>query len=147
MNKRQIRKRQRKIENVLSNSQSSAINGWRTGIIDAYNYLSKELKREGFSLSGWCFYGYFPMQQFYVFNNDKKHKTIHIKITWDNSYEILTCDIWRKYCKEYNLYKHDTMKAALEAPWQHWNYVYTHFDHSNMRIRSRAIEKLNRAER
>lgn len=90
--------------------------------LDACNFLANQLKREGFSLSGWRL-DEVPAPHVYVFYNKKKQKEITIVYDEETSYTINSTDLDWKYSKEHNLYQHETIAEALKAPWQHWSLV------------------------
>lgn len=76
----------------------------------------------------------------YVFNNDKKKKDITIIYDKDKAaFEIFSTDLDWKYSKKYNLYKHSTVKEAMKAPWQHWNYQCICFENRSSRKRKHTI--------
>ena len=90
--------------------------------LDACKFLANQLKKEGFSLSGWRLIEV-PAPHVYVFYNKKKHKDITIIYDPKTSYTINSTDMDWKYSEKYNVYQHDTIAEALKAPWQHWSLV------------------------
>lgn len=89
---------------------------------DAIKFFAKQLKKEGFSLSGWCLVEV-PAPHVYVFYNKKKYKDITIIYDEKSSFTINSTDMFWDYSEEYNVYQHDTIAEALKAPWQHWSLV------------------------
>ncbi len=86
-------------------------------------FFKNQLKREGLSLSGWTL-DEIPALHTYAFYNIRSHKDIEITYNVENEcFEIYSIDYLRKYSKDYNAHKHDTLKEALCAPWQHLNYI------------------------
>lgn len=114
------------------------------GIMDACKYLAKQLKREGISLSRWEFTET-PAKDVYVFYNKRKLKDITVIYDPEKSeYLIASTDMYWRYSNEYNVYVHNSVKEALNVPWQHWNFIYTNLDNQNRKKRIRAIEKIRR---
>lgn len=112
------------------------------GKMDAYKCLAKRLKIEGFSLSGWSFFES-PARNFYIFYNKKKHKDITVLYDSEKSeYQIASTDMFWKYSNKYNVYVHSFIREALNAPWQHWNFVFDVSHKTNKKTRKRTIEKL-----
>lgn len=125
---------------VYPNDRSDYLNLCKEKM-DAYKYLSKRLKMEGFSLSGWKFMEK-PAENIYIFYNKKKWKDITVLyVPKKKEYKITSTDMFWKYSDEHNVYEHNTMKEALNVPWQHRNFVYSNLDKTNKKIRKRAIEK------
>lgn len=90
---------------------------------EACNFFAKQLKKEGFSLSGWIL-SEIPAEHIYAFYNDKTDKDITIIYDTEKScYTINSSDTFWVYSTKNNLYRHNTVKEALNAPWQHWNHV------------------------
>ncbi len=87
----------------------------------ACNFLAKQLKKEGLSLSGWKLME-IPANHVYVFQNMKKHKDITITVE-SACYEISSTDMFWEFSEKYNAYAHNTLSEALKAPWQHWNFA------------------------
>lgn len=111
------------------------------GKMDAYKYLAKRLKMEGFSLSGWAFFEE-PIENVYIFYNKKKHKEITVMYNTETSeYEIASTDLFWRYSEEHNVYIHNSVKEALSVPWQHWSFVYNIIKKTNKKMRQRAIEE------
>lgn len=108
---------------VYPNDRSDYYN-FCQGEMDACNYFAKRLKMEGISLSGWKFMES-PAKDVYIFYNKKKKKDITVfYISEKVEYQIASTDMHWRYSDEYNVYVHDSIKEALKAPWQHWNFVY-----------------------
>lgn len=90
---------------------------------DVSNFLAKLLAKEGYSLSGWKL-NEIPTAHEYIFYNKKKHKEVAVTYITETSNFILgTYDMFWKYSKVNNVHRHNTIKEALMAPWQHWNHV------------------------
>lgn len=168
MNRRKIQKMQKRFNEHCLNSRQSCLYcvNWGLGCanghpdiypgdrsdylygckekLDAYSFLTKQLKRKGYSLSGWKLVE-IPAAHVYVFYSDKKHKEIMIVYDKGNScYMICSADTFWKYSDKNNAYQHDTVTEALKAPWQDRNYVLecAMFKKPNPKIRTRTLEKL-----
>jgi hypothetical protein len=108
--------------NVYPGDNSDYLYGCKKRL-DACKFLAKQLKNEKFALSGWQLTE-IPAHYVYVFENKKKHKDITIVYDEEKMcYQIYSTDMFWKYSKKYNMYKHDSIAEALKVPWQHWNFM------------------------
>lgn len=89
---------------------------------EAHKFLSNQLKKEGFSLSGWRLVE-IPASHVYIFHNKKKCKEITVIYDEKVGYTINSTDSFWKYSEKYNVYQHETIAEAFKAPWQHWSNV------------------------